>query len=123
MANCSSCGAPINGHYDKCPYCGTLIPKPENNKKQTPPTTPLPERPAGPIKRHNRERYIAILLAFFVGSWGGDLFYLGKTKRAIIILAIGLTGFFAIFTFGLAIIRMLKYVSMSDRRFDESYNY
>lgn len=27
MANCPSCGAPIDAHLDKCPYCGASIPQ------------------------------------------------------------------------------------------------
>ena len=30
MANCPSCGAPIDAHLDKCPYCGATIEFPKS---------------------------------------------------------------------------------------------
>ena len=29
MANCPSCGAPVDMHLEKCPYCDSIIPKEE----------------------------------------------------------------------------------------------
>lgn len=115
MANCPACGAPVEGHQEKCSYCGAALPKEE---AQT--TTQQPR-----VKKHDRSKIVAAILAFFLGTFGADLFYLGKTKEGVIYLLVSYLscGIGATVILVLSIIHMVQYLMMTDEEFDEKYNY
>lgn len=134
MVNCPSCGAPVDLHLENCPYCGCVILK-EKKTNETPAThiaTPIEELLQDQCtrkKKYNRNKSTAAILAFFLGGFGADDFYLGNTTSGLIWL-IG-TLIISSCTFGIwliiaaiaAIVRMCKYISMSEEDFDNKYNY
>jgi len=70
MIYCYECGKKISDTARECPYCGAKC-------------------------RGNGEKsaLVAVLLAFFLGSFGVHRFYVGKTKTGFAMLLISLTLF------------------------------
>lgn len=70
---------------------------------------------------NQKSKSTAILLALFLGCWGGHLFYVGEKKKAIIYLIIGGFGLFffvpLLISGILALIDLIKYAKMSDAEF------
>lgn len=70
---------------------------------------------------NQKSKSTAILLALFLGCWGGHLFYVGEKKKAIIYLIIGGFGLFffvpLLISGILALIDLIKYARMSDAEF------
>lgn len=69
----------------------------------------------------DRNKYIAALIAFFIGWLGIHRFYLGRTGSgiAMVILSCTIVGLFL--TLPWAFIDMIRYLMMSDREFAERY--
>lgn len=84
-----------------------------------------PQAPAA--YRAPKQRKIAVVLGFFLGSLGIHKFYMGKTVPGIIALLVTLLG--SIFTFGIAAVVMaviaeievLFYLCMSDEEWQNAY--
>lgn len=77
---------------------------------------PLPHQPSPSVKP--REKWKAILLAFFLGSFGAHLFYLGNKKLGyeyLIVCWSGLPGIFGIFS-------AIGLLFTSQEKFDKNYN-
>ena len=80
-----------------------------------------------PVYTAPKQRRIAVVLAFFLGSLGIHKFYMGKTVPGIIALLVSLIG--SIFTCGIAIcvmqiisvIECLFYLCMSDDEWQKTY--
>jgi len=124
---CPSCGAPIDATATTCPYCGAVIPQEEKQ---------IVEQPATPIiiqqqissqrpKKHDRNKTTAALLAFFLGCFGADQFYIGNTIWGLVLLLITIcsVGFGLVFTGVVALINFIKFLVMSEDDFDNKYNY
>ncbi|MEA3010017.1 MAG: hypothetical protein QOJ91_1709 [Sphingomonadales bacterium] len=86
-----------------------------------PPVAPAsPSRSAGVVD-NDRNKYIAAVLAFFLGPLGIDRFYLGRTGSGIARLLLTCTFIGAIFTLFWGYIDMIRYLVMSDDEFAERY--
>jgi TM2 domain-containing membrane protein YozV len=73
-----------------------------------------------------RNKYVAALLAFFLGMWGIHKFYLGKNTAGIIMLVCGTVGWILIgippLIMGVvAFIETIIYLVKSDQSFYEDY--
>lgn len=79
-----------------------------------------------------KEKIIAALLAFFLGAWGFQWFYLGdreRGKKYLIWCIIGictcwlLIGLIPLAVLGImALVDCFTFLFMSDKEFDEKYN-
>lgn len=78
-----------------------------------------PPEPAAPV--NDRNKVIAALLAFFLGTLGIHRFYLGRTGSAIAMLVLSCTFFGLLVTGPLALIDTIRFLMMSDREFDARY--
>lgn len=90
MAKCKYCHESITRlDRDVCPFCGGLKPL-EGTDDSTQDITKVigQVEHAEDLKLHSK--LVAALLAFFLGIFGANLFYLGKAKKALIVLAISL---------------------------------
>lgn len=72
-----------------------------------------------PQKRHNREKTIAALLAFFLGGFGAHKFYLGQAGAGIFYLLF----FWTFIPAFVAFFEMIGYLITSEEDFDRKYNY
>lgn len=118
---CISCGAPIGAGAQTCPYCGAVVPK---EVKQYAPTTMEPlyvQQQSTPqrVKKHDRDKTTAALLAFFLGGIGGDQFYIGNIAWGVVFLLFCWTFIPCI----VALVNFIRYLSMSQAEFDNKYNY
>lgn len=90
MAKCKYCHESITRlDREVCPFCGGLKPL-EGTDDSTQDITKVigQVEHAENLKLHSK--LVAALLAFFLGIFGANLFYLGKTKKALSVLAISL---------------------------------
>lgn len=69
----------------------------------------------------DRNKYIAALLAFFIGTLGVHRFYLGRTGSAIVMLVLSCTLVGLLVTAPWALIDTVRYLIMSDREFAARY--
>jgi TM2 domain-containing membrane protein YozV len=77
---------------------------------------------AGPrAVRSDRNKLVAALLAFFIGTLGVHRFYLGRTGSGIVMLVLSITVIGLIATVPWAIIDMIRYLMMSDEEFADRY--
>jgi len=77
----------------------------------------IPDSPrAAYISESGKERWVAMVLAIFLGSFGAHKFYLGQTRKGLLYLAFcwtiipGLVGLF----------EGISYLGMSDQDFEAS---
>lgn len=87
-----------------------------------PGTVPAPAPSAPPADRHHRNKYVAALLAFFLGPLGVHRFYTGRRGSAIAMLVLSLTMVGLIISAPWALIDMVRYLLMSEREFAERYD-
>ena len=85
----------------------------------SPPPALVPVRPE-PLD-HDRNKYIAALIAFFTGPLGIHRFYLGRTGSGVAMIILTCTIVGLIVTVPWAFIDMIRYLVMSDREFAERY--
>ncbi|HEV2078295.1 MAG TPA: TM2 domain-containing protein [Allosphingosinicella sp.] len=86
-----------------------------------PGTVPAAAPVAPPADRHDRNKYVAALLAFLLGPLGVHRFYTGRTGSAIAMVVLSLTVVGLIISVPWALIDMVRYLLMSDREFAERY--
>ena len=92
---CSSCGEAIKKEAEICVKCGVR------------------QKSSG----KDKNRTVAALLAFFLGSFGAHKFYLGQTGRGILYVV-----FFWTFIPGIiAFVEFIMLLVMSDQAFEEKY--
>jgi len=77
--------------------------------------------PAAAPDQNDRNKYVAAILAFFVGPLGIHRFYLGRTGSGIAMLLLTITLFGLIISAPWALIDMIRYLIMSDREFAARY--
>lgn len=86
-----------------------------------PGAAPVPAAmPTTPI-RTDRNKYIAALIAFVLGTLGIHRFYLGRTGSGIVMLVLTCTVVGMIVTWPWSWIDMVRYLVMSDSEFEERY--
>ncbi len=81
--------------------------------------TAAPPAPAPNLD--DRNKYIAALLAFFLGPFGVHRFYLGRNGSGIAMLVLTCTLVGLLVSAPWALIDMIRYLIMSDREFAERY--
>lgn len=89
---------------------------------------PVPGTPAVPVaapapavERSDRNKYVAAVLAFFLGPFGIHRFYLGRTGSAIVMLVLTFTAVGLLLSLPWALIDTVRYLVMSDREFAARY--
>jgi TM2 domain-containing membrane protein YozV len=85
--------------------------------------TPMPTPAAAPpaIARSDRNKYVAALIAFVLGTLGIHRFYLGRIGSGITMLVLTCTMVGLILTVPWSLIDTVRYLFMSDRDFAERY--
>ncbi|MDA0676411.1 MAG: TM2 domain-containing protein [Chloroflexi bacterium] len=123
---CVSCGQPISGSAAFCPQCGAA----QSPGGQPPPPhyaspPPYNYRPAPYYSNqqrysvHGRDKWIAAILAFFLGGLGIHKFYLGKPVQGVFYLL-----FFWTFIPGIiAFIEFIIYLLTPEDVFRAKYPY
>ena len=84
-----------------------------------PATAPAPA--PTPALQNDRNKYVAALLAFFLGPLGVHRFYTGRTGSGIAMLVLSFTVVGLIISAPWALIDTIRYLMMSDRDFAERY--
>jgi TM2 domain-containing membrane protein YozV len=99
----------------------SLFPVPGTTPTPTP--TPMPTPAAAPpaIARSDRNKYVAALIAFVLGTLGIHRFYLGRIGSGITMLVLTCTMVGLILTVPWSLIDTVRYLFMSDRDFAERY--
>ncbi len=77
--------------------------------------------PAPAARINDRNKYVAALVAFFLGPLGIHRFYLGRKKTGVLMLIMSITFFGLIVTAPWALIDMVRYLIMSDEEFAARY--
>lgn len=78
-----------------------------------------PPPPRAPT--NDRNKIVAALLAFFIGTLGIHRFYLGRTGSGIVMLVLSITLVGLLVTAPWALIDMVRYLVMSDEEFAARY--
>ena len=77
--------------------------------------------PAARAASSDRNKLVAALLAFFIGTLGVHRFYLGRTGSGILMLVLSLTIIGVLISGPWALIDMIRYLVMSDEEFAHRY--
>ncbi len=88
------------------------------------PNAPGPRRavpPATVVPTNDRNKYVAAVMAFVIGTLGIHRFYLGRTGSGIIMLMLSITVIGLIISAPWALIDMIRYLMMSDEEFAARY--
>lgn len=80
----------------------------------------VPVAPARPVAS-DRNKYVAAVIAFLIGTLGIHRFYLGRTGSGIAMLILSCTIIGLCITVPWAFIDMVRYLVMSDEAFAERY--
>ena len=80
---------------------------------------PVPTGPNGMARLHDRNKFVAAILAMFVGAFGVHKFYLGHIAAGVMYLMFFWTGIPSIIAF----IEGLVYLTKSEETFDREHNY
>ena len=120
---CPECGGakctPVsNGKY-RCAYCGTVFNAGGVQTMSDEPNGAEKKENPQRIQLHDKNRIIAILLAFFLGDVGGQFFYLGSIWKGILCVCFCWTWIPGI----VGIIHGIMMAVMNDEDFDDVYNY
>lgn len=82
----------------------------------------IPAAPvAGPAATNHRNKYVAALLAFFIGTLGIHRFYLGRNGSAVLMLILSVTLIGLVISAPWALIDAVRYLMMSDDEFARRY--
>lgn len=87
-----------------------------------PGAAPAPAAAAERALDNDRNKYIAAIIAFFLGPLGVHRFYLGRTGSGIVMLVLTCTIVGLIISAPWALIDMIRYLVMSDREFAARYS-
>ena len=74
-----------------------------------------------PRRRTDRNKFVAAILAFFLGLLGIHRFYLGRIGTGIIMLVLTCTVFGMAITGIWSLVDLVRYLMMSDEEFDQRY--
>jgi TM2 domain-containing membrane protein YozV len=77
--------------------------------------------PVPPPIRNDRNKYVAAVIAFLLGTLGIHRFYLGRTGSGIAMLVLSCTIVGLLVTGPWAFIDMIRYLVMSDEEFADRY--
>jgi TM2 domain-containing membrane protein YozV len=69
----------------------------------------------------DRNKYVAALLAFFLGTFGIHRFYLGRNGTGVLMIVLSITIVGLLVTGIWALIDMVRYLIMSDAEFEHRY--
>lgn len=83
------------------------------------PAEPLPA--SRPATENDRNKYVAAILAFFLGVLGIHRFYLGRNGSAVVMLILSVTVVGLLVTGVWAFVDMIRYLIMSDDEFARRY--
>ena len=86
-----------------------------------PGTSPPPVVVSTPSVHNDRNKYVAAVIAFLVGTLGIHRFYLGRTGSGIAMLVLTCTLVGLLITVPWALIDMIRYMVMSDEEFAARY--
>lgn len=89
---CPSCGAAVTPLAEICIKCGTRV------------SGTAAVADVAPTDISPKSRTAATLLAFFLGTFGGHRFYLGKTGTAVGMLLLGIVGWATVWVFGVGVV-------------------
>jgi TM2 domain-containing membrane protein YozV len=81
----------------------------------------LPTRPSEPRLANDRNRLVAAVLAFFLGTLGIHRFYLGRNGTGVLMLVLSITVIGLLLTGPWALVDMARYLIMSDEEFSHRY--
>lgn len=82
---------------------------------------PVRQEAGARVVRNDRNKLVAALLAFFLGTLGVHRFYLGRTGSGITMLVLSITVIGLFVTGPWALIDMIRYLVMSDEEFADRY--
>jgi TM2 domain-containing membrane protein YozV len=71
--------------------------------------------------RTDRNKYVAALLAFFIGTLGVHRFYIGRTGSGVVMLVLSLTLIGLVISAPWALIDTIRFLFMSDAEFAHRY--
>jgi len=108
MAFCSKCGAEIDNNQPLCAQCSSDVQKKNNSINNV----------GADLASGRRNKWIAIIFAFFFGSFGIHKFYLGQIGWGITYLLFCWTGIPGI----VGIVEAVLYLTMSDEEFAKKYS-
>lgn len=74
------------------------------------------------VRTSSREKTVAALFAFFLGSFGVHRYYLGRPGSATVMLVMCLTGFLTPIAFIWSLVDFVQLLSTSRERFELQYN-
>ena len=118
---CSKCGC-VNDETAKfCQKCGSSLVSDVDRpyRDSRPLSSPHSASPG-------KERWLAILLCFFLGCWGIHKFYLRQQGQGVAMMLIGLIGLFALVpllvTGVWSLVNLLQLLFMGDEQFNRMYN-
>ena len=94
----------------------SIFPVPAPGALATPAATPTRATPV-----NDRNKYVAALLAFFLGPLGIHRFYLGRNGSAVLMLVMSITFVGLLLTIPWSIVDMVRYLVMSDDEFASRY--
>ena len=128
LINCKECGQQISDAAKTCPHCGAPVVKdvycpkcgtkvPENIKFC--PTCGNAITPSASVSKNGKDKTVAGLLAIFLGGWGIQYFYLGKTTAGILTIVISLCSCYIWWL--LMLVQGIMMLTMSDEAFNEKY--
>lgn len=105
MPFCDKCGKEIEPKV--CPTCGRKIQEEKTSMSNI----------GNDLVKGKRNKWIAIILAFFFGGLGIHKFYLGQIGWGVVYLLFCWTGIPSI----ISIIEAVLYLTMSDAQFAQKY--
>ncbi len=107
---CFQCGTRLAAHDGFCARCGVAQGGP------APVAVPVPYIYHPPVTGR-KSRVAAILIAFFLGGFGGHKFYLGRPGMGLLYLFF----FWTLIPGFVALVELIIYATMSDEQFALKY--
>lgn len=126
---CMNCGSQefdiLQTGAGRCRYCGNIIP----GMARPAPTGIEREfnNMGNNLSAGKKDKWVAALLAFFLGCLGIQFFYLGETTKGVVCLAItillGWVFGLGLFITGIwSLIFLIQILTMSDQEFNQRFN-